>query len=347
MSLGSTIKAAKKKVAESQNTKATFGGGGSRGHGAGAGVGGTTTGPYNEAQQTAIKDLSQKETNLQKGPKVTFGQPMAGGKGRVVYEYTDQNTGAINKMELSESQYKTLLEQQGEGSGNYEESHANLQAKPEIKDAVAATTAEGIAKKKETLATIQGDLAAEKQPLDVPMPLGPDAGVAGPDALDAGKILGAGITGTALSAPFVGPFAPIVGLGTAAVTAFYSASGDRKQQTKVSFAKFQDATKQMQNIINDVNAKNYSRTQARLYWDNEYSRVLQSERELKAQQDALFGEKLSKSLDELTKVRAWLRRYNEINREFEMAMAMPDPTAISNNVADNTIVSNDEGGIFG
>ena len=129
----------------------------------------------------------------------------------------------------------------------------------------------------------------------------------------------------------------IGGIGAATTTYFYSVAGGRKQDTKVSFNNFQDSTKQMENIINDVNARHYSNIQANVNWDNEYNRVLQSERELKAQQKKLFGEKLSKSLDELSKVEAWLRRYDEFNAEFNNAKFNPDPTRIITTIADKSI----------
>jgi len=186
-----------------------------------------------------------------------------------------------------------------------------------------------------------------------PQELEEDIKPSGLDALDAAKVvsataggaLGGAAIGTklgALAAPLTGGASIPIGAGAGALiggvtaaltTLFYSSAAERKQQTKVSYQKFQDATSQMDNIIKDVNAQNYSNSQARANWDNEYLRVLQSERELKSQQETLFGEKLSRSMDELGKVEAWKRRYQQYNLEFELSLAAPDPTKIRASIA--------------
>ena len=187
---------------------------------------------------------------------------------------------------------------------------------------------------KEVSARLNASETIGERPLFEPEPLGPDIVPGGFDALDAVKVGSAAVTAFGLGSA-VGT--PLLGVGAAAVAAtttfFYTSASDRKQQTKVSFAKFTDATKQIENIVNDVNAQNYSPAQARLNWDNEYQRVLQAQRELKAQQEAMFGEKLSKSLDEQTKLEAWLRRYAQMNFDFEQAIAAPDPNRITSGIA--------------
>ena len=229
----------------------------------------------------------------------------------------------------------------------------NIYTKQQYNQSQNATTAGETSQEKFDRMGMQaeGGILKPKQQLGFipPEPLGEDTQPAGLDLLDASQIAAGATTGGALGAkigavggsviPGVGTAvgAGVVGtLGAIAGAAgafFYSSAGERKQQTKVSFNKFADATEQMDNIIKDVNSRHYSNQQASANWDNEYARVLQSERELIAQQDAFFGEKLSKSRDELEKVIAWKRRYAQFNFDFEQAKANPDPSRITTSIA--------------
>lgn len=207
----------------------------------------------------------------------------------------------------------------------------------------------------------QNNQTPPQAPYQAPNALGNDVQPSGVDALDYGAVagkateyggigagVGAGIGAAVAGIPTLGLAAipgaeigaaagAIIGAGIGAATAFYdSVAAERKQQSKVSFVNFKDATKNMQNIMADANARHVSKQQSRANWDNEYQRVLQSERELQSQQKALFGEKLSRSLDELSKIEAWKRNYAQYNFEFEQALAQPNPDNIMPAIADTS-----------
>ena len=190
--------------------------------------------------------------------------------------------------------------------------------------------------------------AAMQQPFQAPPKLEPTTKPAGLDVLDVGKVIG-GVTGGAATGAAIGSLAGpigsavlgvIGGIGGGVTALFYSSSGERKQQVKTSFQKYQLATKEMDNIIKDVNAGHISQQQAREWWEYEYARVLQAREELFMQQKALFGEKLSRSYDELQKIENWLQYYQRYKLEFDMALANPDPSRIVQ-FADTTQVTND------
>lgn len=175
--------------------------------------------------------------------------------------------------------------------------------------------------------------------------LGGDVQPAQPDILDISKVVGAGVAGAGTGATIgtlAGPVGTIAGavlggIAGAGTALFYTSATERKQQVKVSFTDFKESTKQMQNLINDVNAGNITKQKAREYWDEEYQRVLKAEREIRGQQSKLYGEKLSKSLDELSKIEAWKRRYGQFNLDFERALAAPDPTNIRFDIAETSL----------
>jgi len=167
----------------------------------------------------------------------------------------------------------------------------------------------------------QGDLIQ-------PEPLESDIKPSQPDIFDVGAVVGGAVGGARLGA-VAGPWGAVAGGVLGGATAFYYAVGsERKQQVKTARAKFTQSSGEMTKIINSVNAGTMSPQQASLYWDNEYARVLQTERELKELTKGAYGEKLARGMDDRAVVEAFLRRYPQFNIQFENAKLNPNPKVL-------------------
>jgi len=189
----------------------------------------------------------------------------------------------------------------------------------------------------------------EQPPFMKPLPLRPDIEPKTMGALGGLGLTSATLGGSATGAKagavvgsLFGPAGTAIGAGTGAVVGagagafsyyYLSQSSARKNQVKTSIGQFSDATKNMQAVINDANAQTLSKQQLRENWDSEYARVQQAKREIEAQQDAMFGETLSRSMDDLGRIYDWERKYQTYEYEFESSMAMPDKTKIISDIA--------------
>jgi hypothetical protein len=254
-----------------------------------------------------------------------------------------QKQGAtVDGQYMTGEEYASYLNRQGGGGGakglaSFEALKAGMTPKVEnqlIKDRMTPEQIQ-LQQEQQALSGLQAPSADT---------LAPDQKPAGIDALDIGKIVGGATGGAATGAAIGAGLGSVVpGLGTAvgagiggglgliggaAATFFYSASGDRTQQVKVTNKNAKEADVNINKLFNDANSGKFSKQYLKEYYDYEWSRMEQAERELHAQQSALFGEKLSKSQDELIFVRGVLAQKARRDLEFELALAQPDPSKI-------------------
>jgi hypothetical protein len=240
---------------------------------------------------------------------------------------------------LSRDAYKAMLKQQGGGFRGYQEAEkltpqaaelARL-ADPAVQRQIEAEQAE-----QERLNLTQG--------LRVPdiSTLGPDERPASPDALDllkaGGGAVGGGFAGAKIggligtaAAPGVGTLVGGIagGLIGGAAAFFWSTSSDRKQQVRVAKKEISESKAALQKIQNNANSGIYSRDFIDEAWEYEWALIEKKERELRAQQNTLFGEKLSQSRDELVTVRRLLEQKQQKRVQLELAMLNPNPNAIT------------------
>lgn len=198
-------------------------------------------------------------------------------------------------------------------------------------------------------AQVRANQAFAGVPLQQAEPLQPDPKKPGIDALDVGGVIG-GATAGAAAGTYIGGVAGSVvpGVGNVvgglaggaigaiggAVSSFYvTQTTDRRQAVRTGYAKFTTSASQIENLIKDVNSGAMSPMQADVYWDNEYSRVLQAQREIKIASSGFFGKKLAASLDEQAKIEAWLRRYPQYELQFNLAKAQPNPAQVTQGIA--------------
>jgi len=178
------------------------------------------------------------------------------------------------------------------------------------------------------------------QALEPPQAMSPDTQPANLDALDVGTVVGGGAAGATAGAGIgaaIGSAVPgpgtaigavaggiIGGIGGAASAYFYSASSERRQQVKVSNQKVKRADVNINKLFNDANSGKFSKNYLLEDYNYQWALLDQGVRELEAQQQKLFGEKLSRSRDELEYALNIRRTKPQKDIEFQFALSNPN-----------------------
>lgn len=283
--------------------------------------------PVEQPRLTEINKPSDFKPPVQNVNETTFG-PWKAGKGQdVTKRITNPTTGEVETFNLTYPEHKATLLSNSRSGGQVTPQVEKLKEMerarasgimPPTDEARTAINQIGLDEEQENRQIIQGE------------------GLVGQAVTGAGAI-GGGIVGAKFGAAVGTAIAPGIGTAIGGVAggvagaiggAFTKISYQKKQDVKQAKIVASEAYSNLAWIINQVNNKGMSPSEAVRLWDDNIANLRAAERHLKKETSSDLKRFLSGGSDELAKVQADIQRLGFMRAQLENAILMPDPSKV-------------------